>query len=640
MTSFGKGFYAIIWYTSKLLLYIRLKLKKTILFFFLFFTAFLNANTIDVSTSNEIPIYKSIQVATNIKDINEAITNPKEFKEIKYFRRYLQKTKNNTSFWLKQGLVNSSNTPLEKELLFKWDFADIEFFLVKDRTIIFQGNLKEYNSFQLSNTFVIDKKQSAVLYLHAKLNNSSDNFLYMYIMSPKHSFNLIQEKEIFHNGIFLGLLIAMMMYNFFMYFSMKIKSYLYLGFYQFAIICYVSDIRYISTILLENLNGFVDFLFKIILTVLIPILSIVFTKEFLNTKEKMPTINKLLNLFIIIYIVLQNYTVNTILPIDYASFMYILFIIAGTISFYRGNKFAIYYILGFTPTALFNIGLNLVRILNLDVDIIYHDHIQIITVAEAFALSMALYLKLKQTVDEKEKAQKEAIENEKMLLEQSKFATMGEMLASISHQWKQPLNHISTIFANLQMADETKSLTTQYLNKKTEEANSQIRYMSTTIEDFNSFLSSKKELEEFTLNEVCQEALILSNSRIKKLNVKINLQTISLNKHYTYKNGITQILLIVLNNALDALMLNNIENRTIDIIIKEYSISINDNAGGIADKVLPKIFDPYFSTKDKKFGTGLGLYTAKIIMDNIIKGKIILENVNDGARFTIVVPKN
>jgi C4-dicarboxylate-specific signal transduction histidine kinase len=98
--------------------------------------------------------------------------------------------------------------------------------------------------------------------------------------------------------------------------------------------------------------------------------------------------------------------------------------------------------------------------------------------------------------------------------------------------------------------------------------------------------------------------------------------------------------MIVLNNAIDALMQNNIEDRIIDIKIEENKVIISDNAGGIPENVIKKIFDPYFSTKDKKFGTGLGLYTAKMIIDNLIKGKIVAKNSKNGASFTVKINKN
>lgn len=274
----------------------------------------------------------------------------------------------------------------------------------------------------------------------------------------------------------------------------------------------------------------------------------------------------------------------------------------------------------------------------MDIYFEYQSAIQILAVIEAFALSMALYLKVKEIVKEKKHAQEEIIENEKMLMVQSRFATMGEMLASIAHQWRQPLNHVSMVLTNIQLAKETNKLTTEYLNKKTNEANLQLKYMSDTIEDFTNFFSKKGTLEDFTFREVCSYSLDLVNSKSKKNNVNICVNNDDTNRYMNYKNELIQVLVIVLNNAIDALMLNNIKDRKIDIYIKQNSITINDNAGGIPNEIVHKIFDPYFTTKNKKFGTGLGLYTAKAIVETLIKGKITVKNIDDGASFTISLP--
>ncbi len=622
-------------------------MKKHILIF-IFCISFLNANilsqnTIDISVNEQIQIYKSIQITTNqnIKNIEDAINNPEEFKEVKYFRRYLYQKKPVSSSWYKLNLVNNSNEIKKRVLFSKWEHTKIDMYIVNsiDNTITSNQTLREYNDIEISNSFVIKPKEKITLYLNVKVEDSMDDFYYLYVINPDDMINLIKKNEMFNNGIFLGILLAMMMYSFFMYFSIKEKSYLYLGLYQLSTVAYISDIKYYLIVLLEDYNEFSYWSIKIVLSfLLMPILSILFTKEFLSTKENMPFVNKLLNLFIIMLFIdlLLIGTTN----IGYSMFLNVLFVFAGYYSLRQNNKFAFFYMLGFTPTVVYYVSANFIKVFDLNIDVSYYNSLQVIAVIEAFALSMALYLKLKQTVEEKELAKEELHAKEKMMLEQSRYATMGEMLASISHQWKQPLNHISTIFASLQMADETKNLTTQYLNKKTNEANAQIKYMATTIEDFNGFLSAKKEIEDFTLSEICETSIALTNPRIKRLNANIQLQIKNEKKYFGYKNGITQIVLIILNNALDALMLNNIENKIIKISIDENHITIEDNAGGIPENIIEKIYEPYFSTKGKNFGTGMGLYTAKLIMNTIIKGEISVENKNEGAIFTIVIPKD
>lgn len=266
------------------------------------------------------------------------------------------------------------------------------------------------------------------------------------------------------------------------------------------------------------------------------------------------------------------------------------------------------------------------------------DSAQIIAFIDACILCIVMYLKIKILVIQKEKAMKEAFENERVLLAQSRFASMGKMIASIAHQWRQPLNHLNMIMANLQLAHEKGKLDHYYLQKKAEEADAQLKYMSTTIEDFSNFFANKGKEESFNLKEVCEYAAVLIRSSCQKYEIKLIIESSDTCLHVNYKNELVQIILIILNNAIDALRFNNIQNRYIIITSFCNEILICDNGGGIPKDILPMIFDPYFSTKDKKFGTGLGLYTAKMIMETLIKGHIIALNDSDGACFKLILP--
>ncbi len=607
-------------------------MKLLFLLFFILFQISNASNIYEVSLDKSVQIHRVIEVGTNIDNIDDAIKNPQKFREVKYFRRYFQKKLLDSSSWYKIKIHNNSQNTLKKEIFTKWENTDIEMYLVNNKKLLTQSKLQEYDNFKLSQPFSIESNQTLEIYLNVKIKKSVENYYYLYVISEGNLDLISQKDRFFNNGLFLGLLIAMMMYNFFMYFSMKIKSYLYLGIYQFSVVFYVSDLRYFAIILFDDFQTFSYLIFKLLASSIILILSIIFTKEFLNTKNSMPVINRLLNLFIIMHIIFQFVPEHSV---NYSAFLYALYVIAGFVSFRQGNKFAIFYMLGFTPTVIAFASLNINKALYLNNNFEYPSAIQVLAVIEAFALSMALYLKLKQTVDEKEKAQKEAMENEKMLLEQSKFATMGELLASIAHQWRQPLNHLNGIFGNLVLAYDSNKLDKSYLDKKSFEADKQLKYMSDTIEDFSNFFSTKDKLDSFSSKEICEETFELIYPRVKKYNINISLITKKDRRYQNYKSEFIQVLLVVFNNAIDALKLNNIENRKIEVVLDENTIYIEDNAGGISQDVIDKVFDPYFSTKDKKFGSGLGLYTAKMMMKSVIKGKISVQNGNDGAKFKI-----
>jgi signal transduction histidine kinase len=202
-------------------------------------------------------------------------------------------------------------------------------------------------------------------------------------------------------------------------------------------------------------------------------------------------------------------------------------------------------------------------------------------------------------------------------------------------QWRQPLNHLNLILNNLRLAHRNQKLTSEYLESKATEAEQQLTYMSTTIEDFSKFFATKGKQEAFDLKEVCEYAMKLVASRSEKKQIKLTLECSDDCVHTNYKNELVQVLTILLNNAFDAF---NAQKRTsgfIHLRVTCNQISIEDNAGGISEEIIPYIFDPYFSTKNKKFGTGLGLYVATMLVKNLIKGELRVQNTFDGCCFTL-----
>lgn len=604
-------------------------------FFFIALIFFNSCYALDIS-ENEVPIYKEIELSYNILNIHEAIENNSKFKKIKRYRRILhRKTSNN--LWLKITLENKTSNSLERVLALKWDRAYFELYLVSNKKIIFSQNILNDNYIKQSNSFVVGPNSSVDLYLKVKIKKALDQFSYLYILD-KNIINkfVISKERYYHHGLYFGILLTMAMYSFFMFFSIKEKGYLYLGLYQAWILIVTSDLYQYGFILLEDYPILSNLILKEMLSYSMMFFSIIFTKEFLNTKKEMPRLNLFLNIAMVLLIPLS--LIHN--PVDYSSFLYIVYVLVGIYAYNKKDTSALFYTLGFLGFTSYLVLLNLARLFDWNFYFEYLYAKQFFTCVESFSLTMALYLKICSIVKEREKALKEVREKERMMLVQSRFASMGEMLASIAHQWRQPLNHIDMILGNILLAFENKKLSFDYLSKKTYEADKQLKYMSNTIEDFTNFFAIKGSLESFTLEEVVKYSLELVDSRCKKYSIKTHLQIDSYKNYTNYKNELIQVIMIVLNNAIDALMQNNIEDRIIDIKIEENKIIISDNAGGIPDNVIKKIFDPYFSTKDKKFGTGLGLYTAKMIIDNLIKGKIVAKNSKNGASFTVKINKN
>jgi len=250
-----------------------------------------------------------------------------------------------------------------------------------------------------------------------------------------------------------------------------------------------------------------------------------------------------------------------------------------------------------------------------------------------------------------EKIQQELKDKEKILLEQSKLASMGEMIGNIAHQWRQPLSVISTGATGIQLQKEYDMLTDQFLDETCDAINNNAQYLSKTIDDFKNFIKGNRKKEVFNLTNCINSFLHLVNGAIKNNNINIVLNLEEDIKVDGYENELIQCLINIFNNSKDAFKEQNIEQKLlfIDTFEKEniVTIKIRDNANGIKEDILPKIFEPYFTTKDQSLGTGLGLHmTYNLIVDGM-QGTIEAKNVtfvyNDieytGAEFTIKLDK-
>ncbi|MBA3026470.1 MAG: ATP-binding protein [Sulfurimonas sp.] len=253
--------------------------------------------------------------------------------------------------------------------------------------------------------------------------------------------------------------------------------------------------------------------------------------------------------------------------------------------------------------------------------------------------------------DVMEKKLEQLKEKDEQMLQQSRLAQMGEMISMIAHQWRQPLNAIAATSGDIEVKlfqrrmfdlnvelqrEEMQAYTLESLHK----INSFVQYLSKTIDDFRNFFKPDKKESYFRLEDLMGKTLNLSAHLIRTHGIiVIKNYDSNLQKMKNYDNEITQVLLNILKNAIDAIVENQIQKPRLYITIKKnrvgnQSISIEDNAGGINESIIEKIFNPYFSTKDKN-GTGLGLYMSKIIIHEHCHGELSVVNSEFGACFTI-----
>jgi len=235
-------------------------------------------------------------------------------------------------------------------------------------------------------------------------------------------------------------------------------------------------------------------------------------------------------------------------------------------------------------------------------------------------------------------------EKQKLLFWQSRMASLGQMLGNIAHQWRQPLTELNLTLFNMKKASKNED------NIKVDELYSESRNlilnMSNTIDDFTNFFNPQKEKKLFNIKDTINESLLILNKILEKENIKLNIIIKSNTEVLGISNELSQVILNLVQNSKDAFITNNIDNRNIDILVKDENIEnknyiaiyIKDNALGISEDSIDKIFEPYFTTKHKSQGTGLGLFMSKMIVEKSLNGIIKHKNIDKGSVFTITIP--
>jgi len=240
------------------------------------------------------------------------------------------------------------------------------------------------------------------------------------------------------------------------------------------------------------------------------------------------------------------------------------------------------------------------------------------------------------------KVEKEIAKNEEkrqVMFAQSRLASLGEMLANIAHQWRQPLTELNLTIFNMKKASLTNDK--DEVQKLYCESKNIIKNMSKTIDDFTNFFKPDKAKEQFSVSDSIREAISLLEKLItaEMISVKIDLKEI---KVFGISNELTQVIINLIKNSSDAFIQNSILIREINITVKEEEgyalIELQDNAGGIRGKSVYKIFEPYFTTKHASQGTGLGLFMSKMICEKGMHGSLDVKSKKNITTFSIRIP--
>jgi signal transduction histidine kinase len=388
--------------------------------------------------------------------------------------------------------------------------------------------------------------------------------------------------------------------------------------------------------------------------------ALYFSRHFLNTRMFAPKVDKvivfMMGIALLMSIVSSILPYGKVIPVNaaFATVMPFLLLIAGLRVIRHDYRAARFYVAGWSS---FLVATIIFAFNKFDLIPTFYgvNHAQQIGSAiEMIFLSLALadrvYLLQREYIgklnhlnvtlrDEVEIALNEARLKDRLFVQQSRLAAMGEMIEQIAHQWRQPLHTLALINQDMYVKHKLGVCDDNCFDKGHESIDEHLQYLSKTIDDFRNFYKTDKSKSLEDIGELAVEALRLSDVFLKYAKIKTELNVITSRKATIAKNEMLQVLMNLIKNAHDAILEQRITDGKIIITIEEsgsgLKISVEDNAGGIAPNIMEKIFDIYFTTKDPEHGTGLGLHMSKYIIEESFGGKIVAENIPGGVRFII-----
>lgn len=578
--------------------------------FRVFIYVFLFISFLDASIIKNVEVFESTDRGLNVEDIKES----KEFKRTKL--PFIRASSN--IFFLK---VTFDKFKLEDKL-YSIEL-DTEF-----NNISVEKDIKYINIYK--NKVLDQSLDNFTETIYIKLNNEDDyvNFNISIYESEEYAFKQIMLSKFF--GIAYGIVFAAFLYYIAFFIFNRERTYIYYALTQLSMLGILLFLAYRE---IENDRFYMDIIFLSFY-----LFSNLFTKSFLNTKVNTPKLDKILTFSIFLYIldVLSGWLIGFYFIADTMplSILLVVYLIAGYVVYNQGYKPALFYLISWSIMIFSFLFVEFQFYFTTKELLIKPNYIiHIIAPLESLILAFALSYKMKILEEEK-------LQQQEFLTHQSKLASMGEMIGNIAHQWRQPLTHLSYIMMNLKTAFEKDRLTSDYFDKKSNEAKNQLEFMSHTIDDFRDFFKVSKEKELFSLKIAIDEVINLLSASLNSYKIEVKFEYENDIEVKSFRGELLQVIFNILNNAKDEFIRRETSNPLINIHLyeekKNILIEISDNAGGIKNEIIEKVFEPYFTTKDK--GLGIGLYMSKMIIDKNIGGKLDVSNIEEGALFSIKIP--
>jgi len=642
------------------------------LFLILFFNTLIFAdNVITINTKDSYSIGKSVAYfidrsnKTTLQEVqSKHFTNYN--KEIINFS-FLQPT-----YWFTFKLKYDQDQIAKKWWLYidypHLDFVSLYILNENNETIFHQkgGDLELIAKEQLRHNnllFSLPKSSVEVYTYYLRVETSGSVLLPLQIISNS---KLLEESNFAKilSGLYYGILMILILYTLVTFLATKEKVY---GFYILFILSYgLWQLSYDGLGILYfwgdsywmREKATVFFIFTSTFFLLL------FSKTLLKAKLHMPRYNRFL-LEPLTYIAIIGIVASVVLPYKYIIVLGSLLSIIVSVSLFIGGLIVLkkdYYsirlfVLGWTIFLTATVLFVLSKFNFIDGYIVMQYGQQIGSAIELTLFSGALmqhFNNLKNEYTKKLKDHNKNLEemvaqalqkerqNDQILIEQSKLASMGEMIEQIAHQWRQPLNNIGLINQDFYFKKELNKLQEEDYKRLHTLIDTNISYMSDTIDDFRNYYTRNQAKEIYDLHDAIGTILHIVEATFKHYRIKISLDIEKNIYVYNIKNELFQVFLNILNNAKDVLLSQGITDKKITIRLNKNRdfafVKIEDNGGGVSEKIISKIFKPYFTTKSQKNGTGIGLYMSKEIIEKNMLGTLEVENINEGCCFSIQLP--
>ena len=628
---------------------------KLLFLFMLVITSF-SSEIIVLENDDEYSVIPNIQIYNSLESVDINVISKNSTNWTKSNDNQLNFGYGNKSYWLKFEVINK----LEKDFFLEFNLTTIDLINIykfKQNILISEyktGLDKPFSSRPfISNKFImpLDLGENEKYTIYIELKNSFKPNTYSFkLSSHKQIHSEMISRNIF-NGIIIGILLVMLFYNFLLYIFTKYKPYRFYLVYIFSVIALSITLLNYGYMYLYPDNMILNKILISLAEVLVPISMILFLKDILDIKRPSIT-NKTLNLFlylhlIIIVIQIQNIAISyeyiylssqvgtffTGITIFYLTFIIIKEIIAK-------NKLAkLLLVAWFFP--LTTLTLYIINRFNyfIDIDCI-NKIVQFSFVIELILMSLLIAYKIKNIQEEKDKLVDSNQLKDLELLKQSKYASMGELLQYITHQWKQPLMRINSILLNIESKMDT-SKDNLLISKCLDSIESETDYMSKTIRTFSQYFHPYKEKTSINLYSLINEIISFYKKTLSSIEIRFHINCDNKNiETIGFKEEYKEVILIILNNAYDAFKQMNTKNKnitcTISTIGNKPFLSIENNGEKIDENDINKVFEPYYSTKNQNENDGMGLYIAKMIIEDSMNKEITIKNTKDGVRFTII----